>query len=149
MANKLRAAQNALWALISTTFKDIALTERNPSGYRTPAAKTDGLATYVAQEDDDAPETLRTMCGPIYDLRAAPTITLALSGKSKDEREVAAFALLDRLQAALESDRVLGGAVEYADIASAQPCDVPKDHWMAGGLHIEVGLLFDAKTPAG
>jgi len=148
MANKLRAANNGLWALVQAAFSDAAL-ERNPAGYRTPAAKANGLATYVAQEDDDAPEVLRTMCGPIYDLRAATFLTFALSGKNKDEREVAAFALLDRLQTALKADRQLGGAVEYADIAGSQPCDVPKDHWMAGGLVVEVGLLFDAETPAG
>ncbi|KQV66636.1 hypothetical protein [Caulobacter sp. Root343] len=146
--NRLRAAHDALWALVGTLFAGDTL-HRNPSGLKAPAAKTDGLAGYVAQHDDNLPETVGVVCGPIYDLKATAEVTIAFSGKTKDDRQAAAYVKLEMLKTAIAADRQLGGAVDYADIAGAQPTDVPDSDWMAGGLYVQIGLLFGAPTPAG
>jgi hypothetical protein len=146
--NRVRAANDALWALVEATIPD-AVRHRNPSGHKQPAAKTDGLAGYVAQQDDEQPEIVGVMCGPVYDLKAVTELTFAFSGKTKDARKLAAHAYLELLKAALEADRLLGGVVSYADIAGAQTVDVADSDWMAGGLYVQVGMLFDAPTPAG
>lgn len=147
--NRLLAACDALWALVEATFTG-ATPIRNPDGHKQPSPKVDGMAAYVAQQDDDQPEVVGVMCGPIYDLKAVVEVTLAFSGKTKQDREVAATAYLELLKTALEGDRQLGGAVSYADIAAAPKIDVADSPWMAGGRYVQVGLLIDnCKTPAG
>lgn len=148
MTNKVRAAHDALEALLDTAFADAAR-HRNPSGDKPPAAKSNGLAAYVALQDDTSPEVTGVMTGPIYELQAAAMVVLALSGKSKNERQAEAYVLLGVLTQALAADPTLGGAVEYADIGAAQPADVADSHWMAGGLEVTVNLLFHAPTAAG
>jgi hypothetical protein len=148
MANKVRDAHQRLWALVEATFPD-ASRHRNPAGPRAPTAKAGGLAQYVSLTDDNMPDIVGVMCGPVYDLKATPELTFAFSGKTKDERQEAAYAQVELLKAAIAADRQLSGAVSYCDIAGVQPTDVADSDWMAGGLYVQVGLLLDAPTPAG
>lgn len=147
MANKVLTAHEALGALLTVAF-DVPV-EKNPDRHVAPANKVDGRAAYVALEDDELPDVLAVMTGPIYDLKVVPLVTLAFSGGSKEERKVLAYAALDTLRLALEADRSLGGTVDYADIASANAVDAAGSTWMAGGLEVGVGLLLSAPTPAG
>lgn len=148
-SSQLELANDALWAVVETTFAEVSARHRNPSGHTKPAIKESGVAAYIAQTDDEDPEVLRVMCGPIYDLRAITTITFAFSGKTKDERQQMARAFRTRLVAALEADHTLGGACEYADIDGSSSIDAGDTDWMAGGLDVRVGLLFTAATRAG
>lgn len=148
MSNVVDAANGALWALIETLFADATLV-RNPDAHLAPRAKTDGLAVYVSMDDDESPEILAVLCGPFYDLKIAPMVTIAVVGKTKAERQVAARAAKETLAAALAADRYLGGAAVYADIDSANSVD-GSNPWMAGGLEVGVGLLLPAAaTKAG
>lgn len=151
--NKVRAGHDGLWALVSSTFADAGDgLHHNPAGDKAPVAKVGGLAAYVAMIDDVAPEVLGVLCGgndPVYDLRVEPEIHFAFSGKTKDERALAAIAQLERLKTAIKANRTLGGAVSFAEIGVADDLGVADSHWMAGGLLVRVPLLFTASTPAG
>ena len=149
MSNNLELANDGLWAVVEATYPDPISRHRNPAGHAKPAIKDAGIAAYVAQVDDEDPEVLRVMCGPIYDLRASTTITFAFSGKTKAERQQMARASRDLLVAALEADHTLGGACEYADIDGSSAIEAADTDWMAGGLDVRVGLLFTAATKAG
>lgn len=149
MSNKIRQANDALAALLAATFPD-ATHQRNVGG-KEPAAPrgVDGLAHYVAQEDDTDPEVLATLCGPIYDLRIEPTVTLAFAGKTKDERLQAAWSSVEALTTALAGDVTLGGVAAYAEIVSPRPIEASETSWLAGGLDVGVEILLTAPSRGG
>ncbi len=150
--NAIRRAHDALAALLTEAFAEVdGLTlARNPSGHAPPKARAQGeLAFYLALIDDNEPEVEAVLTGPVYDLRATPTVVLAYFGGTKDARQLAAYAALDLIKAALASDPTLAGAVSYAELEAAAPADVADSDWMAGGLEVRMGLLFDAPTKAG
>jgi hypothetical protein len=147
--NTVRTAHNALAALLERVFPEATLV-RNPGGKEPPAPRgVEGVAVYIALEDDSAPEVLNTMCGPIYDLRLEPMVTIALSGGTRDERQAQAYALLDTLSAAIRADISLGAGCDYAETMTAQPVEASDSSWMAGGLDVGVEILLTAPTRAG
>lgn len=146
--NRLRAAHDALAALLAATFAGVEPL-RNPSGHKPPAPKSNGLATYLAIQDDNQPEVLAVLTGPIYDLMASPRLTIAFSGKTKDDRSQAAWAVVEQLKAAVAADRSLSGAVDFCEVALPEDLPVADSDWMAGGLEVAIELLFTAPTRAG
>lgn len=150
--NRIRAAHDALEVLLKATFPDVDC-QRNPSGHKPPAAKVGGLASYLALQDDNQPEVVGVLTGPIYDLQATAKLIVAFSGKTKDARNVAAYAQVELLKAALDprqgGDPTLGEVVDYCDVGLVADMDVADSDWMAGGLEVEIGLLFSAPTRAG
>ena len=152
MTNAVRTAHEALATLLSAAFSDVdGLTlSRNPSGHAPPKARAQGeMAFYLALIDDTEPEVEGVMMGPVYDLRALPTVVVAYAGGTKDQRQQAAYEALAAINGRLVLDRTLGGAVAYAELDGANPADVPDNDWMAGGLELRVSLLFTAPTKAG
>lgn len=150
--NAIRRAHDALAALLSAAFDEVdGLTlARNPSGHTPPKARAQGeMAFYLALIDDTEPEVEAVLTGPVYDLRATPTVVLAYAGGTKDARQGAAWLALEPVKTALAADRTLAGAVSYAELEAAGPADVADNDWMAGGLEVRVSLLFDAPTKAG
>ncbi len=150
--NRCKLAQDALFSVVGQVFADVA-PERNPGGYREPAAKgPDGLAPYLAQIDDKSPETLSVMTGPIYELKLLPQVVLAFGGKALADREAEAWRRTEALRAALAEDPRLNGLVDWADCAAVldiDPGDNPANRWMAGGLVVEVRLLLTAPSAIG
>lgn len=143
MANKVRAAHDALAALLAGQFPGTAVA-RNPGGHIAPKLRQAGqLERYLAQGDDQDPEVNAVVLGPVYDLIVRPCVTLAYAGGTKDEREVRAYAELDLIVAALAADRTLGGVVGYAEIDACSACDAEGAvAWLAGGLDIHISLLI-------
>lgn len=147
--NKVRAAHEALAALLERVFPE-ATRVRNPGGTEPKAPRdADGLVIYVALEDDSAPEVLATLCGPVYDLKIEPMVTLAISGATRNERQAAAYRLLDTLSEALQADPRMGGACDYAETLAAQPVEASDNSWLAGGLDVGIEILLTATTRAG
>lgn len=148
--NKIRAVHDKFWALVLATFpEDAAQSHRNPSGHKQPAPKVDGLVGYLAMQDDNQPEVLGVLTGPIYDLQATPRLTLAFSGKTKDVRSDAAWAKVEALKAAVKADPTLGDTVDYCEVALPEDLPVSDSDWMAGGLEVGIELLFTAPSRAG
>jgi len=143
MANKVRAAHDALATLLGATFPGVMIL-RNPGGHVAPKPRVAGaLEPYVALSDDTDADVVSVLMGPIYDLKARPCITLAFAGGAKDARSTAAYDALASLAAALAQDHSLGGSTDYADIDASSECDAEgATAWLAGGLEIHVGLLI-------
>lgn len=148
MTNKIRAGHDALWAVVQATLPDGEL-HRNPAGHKKPASRGADLVQYVTQTDDTAAEVLAVMTGPVYDLEVTANVVVAYAGKTRDERQAAAYAAQGLLAAALAADRFLGGAVDYADLDTVDPVDSTETDWLADGLEIRVRLLVTAPTRAG
>lgn len=147
--NKVRLAHDAVWDLLERSFPG-ATRQRNTGGKDQPAPRgQDGMAQYVALEDDSDPEVLATLCGPIYDLRIEPVVTLAFSGKVKDERSAAAWEAVETLKSAILADFTLGGAVSYAEIVAPRPVEASDTSWLAGGLDVGIEILLTAPTRGG
>lgn len=114
--NALQAAHAALAAVLERVFPE-APPVRNPNGHQPPRLKgSDLLAAYVALDDDEEPEVLAIMTGPVFDLKLAPRVTFAFVGRDKQARLDAAWLCVGALKAALAADRTLGGAVQYAEL---------------------------------
>ena len=144
--NRVKQASDALAALIETAFAGTAGAKvfRNPKGRK--AWQPTGLA--VVLTDDDAPEVLRVMTGPAYDLRLEPELLLAQRGDHAD-RVASQWDAVETLKAALAADFTLGGAVEDARLDGSECADLDDDTWIGGGLSLRIRLLFNAPTPVG
>lgn len=144
--NRVKAANDALAALVESTFGPIAGAKfhRNPKGQKAWAA--DEFAVVVT--DDKEPETLRALSGGVYDLRLEVDVLFARRG-GEAARAPAEWDDLDRLKAALAADVTLGGAVEDARLAGVEEADLDTHTWAGGGLIARVRLLFAAPSPAG
>ncbi|MEH0194571.1 hypothetical protein V7S57_02430 [Caulobacter sp. CCNWLY153] len=156
MANQNDAVHDALEALLNGLFTDAAGIVRNPDRYVEPRRKqdtADGLAAYVALEDDSDPDVLGTVIGDgdtTFDLACTPNVVLCFSGGKRDDRLKAARAYRDVLSDALKADRFLGGAAAYAEIDNQMPAEAGSaDAWMAGGLMLGIRILFTGATKAG
>lgn len=142
--NRIAAAHAALYALVQATFPAPAKTFRNPTGM-----KHFDSGEMVASLDDDAtPEVLRTMSGPVYDLKLVPTLTVVRK-LSEAERREDSWDDVERLKAALAADVTLGGVVEDARIDTVESAEMDRAKWMGGGLDIGIRLLFAAPSSAG
>lgn len=147
--NALQTAHTALAALLASLFPD-AEPVRNPNGHQPPRLKGgNALAAYVAMDDDEDPETLAIMTGPVFDLKIAPRVTIAFVGLDRQARLTAAWTAVDTLKNALAADRSLGGAVQYAELQPASQTAGGVNDWLAGGLEIPVTLLVTATSAAG
>lgn len=156
MSNRLASAHEALWTLMHALFTDVSKPQhtaaervvRNPEGLVTKAVKGAPATLYVVMEDDDTPEVINVLLGPVFDLQVKPRIGFAFLG-DEAARRPAQWACVDQLAAALAADRTLGGAVSYAELEPAERADADALPWLAGGMVAPVRLLFDAPTRAG
>ena len=143
--NRVAAANNALFALVEATFPDPAvIVMRNPDGQRAlPAANF-----LVSMQDDNEPEVLRVLSGPVYDLKAVALLTIARKALEKDRREHQWYGV-EAMRAALAVDVTLGGVVEDARLEGVEGADMDRAKWLGGGLDLSIRLLFAAPSPAG
>lgn len=151
--NRIKQAHDALAALVQACFGD-TLAEPGAAFHRNVEETIDwdsAGAAVVSQMDDKDPEVVATLCGPIYDLAARPTLVIARrnAGGTTAGREDAEWADVEALKASLAADVTLGGAVEDARIDGADTADLESARWMGGGLEITVRLMFNAPSKAG
>ena len=150
--NRVAQANDALWALVQATFPPEWAPTRNPTGPQQPKPRANGgLAYYVDQLDDMAPETLRAFAGAggLFDLKISPHVTVVLLGGTEDARRTAAWAAIEQLKVAPPADPSVGGSVEYARLEAAEDASADRLEWMAGGLRVPVQMLFNAPSEAG
>lgn len=144
MTNRVAAANDALYELLEETFGEDAVLFRNPDGQRA----FDAAAMVVSMDDDEEPEVLRVLTGPVYDLKLTPVVTLACKALETTRREDA-WAAVETLRLALAEDHTLGGAVEDARIEMSEASQMDRARWLAGGVDLSIRLLFAAPSPAG
>jgi hypothetical protein len=145
--NRVQQANDALADFLTALFAaadPASEFQRNPDG-----ARKFGVGTFhVVLEDDEEPEVVRVLTGPIYDLKANAMVTLArrLPG---DERRAVQRDDVDAIRIGLEADPTLNGAVEDARISMSETAEMDRAKWMGGGLDLTIRLLFAAPSPAG
>lgn len=145
MANRVQAANNALAARLEAAFIDPKYKHfRNPDGQRA----FDRADFVVSLMDDEEPETINVISGPIYDLKLTPLVTLA-SKQGSAERRDDAWSAVDIVRDALAADVTLGGFVEDARIEAVEPADMDRAKWAGGGVDLTIRLLFAAPSAAG
>lgn len=143
MANRVLEASNALDTLLRAALTG-ATHVRNPSGQSHFAA-----GEFVASlMDDQEPEVLQVLTGPVYELKLVPVLTLVRKAGEAARRD-GPWADVDTIRAALAVDPTLGGVVEDARIAGIEGAEMDRARWMGGGLDLSIRLLFAAPSPAG
>ncbi len=143
MSNKILIAHDALEAFLSTLFPTVTVV-RNPTGMSHFGAG----AFVVSLADDETPEVLRVLTGPVYDLKCVAIVTLARKASEAERRE-SQWNDVDVIRMALALDPTLNGAVEDARIDSSEAAELDRAKWMGGGLDLGIRLLFAAPSPAG
>lgn len=144
MTNRIDAANDALADLLQRVFPSPQhVWFRNPDGQRA----FDRAVFVVSMDDDEEPEIVNVLSGPVYDLKVTPVVTMASKGAREARPDVGPA--IQRLADALAEDPSLGGVVEDARIVERAPAEMDREKWAGGGTDLSIRLLFAAPTAAG